>query len=42
MGFVKPSKIQANALPLLLSDPPKNMIGQSQAGTGKTAGIFNS
>ncbi|EJD53977.1 DEAD-domain-containing protein [Auricularia subglabra TFB-10046 SS5] len=37
MGFQKPSKIQERALPLLLSDPPKNMIGQSQSGTGKTA-----
>ncbi|KAL3897905.1 MAG: hypothetical protein SGCHY_003101 [Lobulomycetales sp.] len=37
MGYTKPSKIQEKALPLLLSDPPKNMIGQSQAGTGKTA-----
>ncbi|TCD61125.1 RNA helicase required for poly(A+) mRNA export [Steccherinum ochraceum] len=37
MGFSKPSKIQERALPLLLSDPPQNMIGQSQSGTGKTA-----
>ncbi|KAF9048514.1 P-loop containing nucleoside triphosphate hydrolase protein [Panaeolus papilionaceus] len=37
MGFDKPSKIQEKALPLLLSDPPTNMIGQSQSGTGKTA-----
>lgn len=37
LGYQRPSKIQANALPLLLSNPPKNMIGQSQAGTGKTA-----
>ncbi|KAI8054124.1 ATP-dependent RNA helicase DBP5 [Syncephalis plumigaleata] len=37
MKFTKPSKIQERALPLLLSDPPKNMIGQSQSGTGKTA-----
>ncbi|KAJ3300871.1 RNA helicase required for poly(A+) mRNA export [Kappamyces sp. JEL0829] len=37
LGYQKPSKIQATALPLLLADPPKNMIGQSQAGTGKTA-----
>ncbi|RKP12312.1 P-loop containing nucleoside triphosphate hydrolase protein [Piptocephalis cylindrospora] len=37
MKFVKPSKIQERALPLLLSDPPTNMIGQSQSGTGKTA-----
>ncbi|KAK9358930.1 P-loop containing nucleoside triphosphate hydrolase protein [Lipomyces starkeyi] len=37
MKFQKPSKIQERALPLLLNDPPKNMIGQSQSGTGKTA-----
>ncbi|KAH9481297.1 RNA helicase required for poly(A+) mRNA export [Psilocybe cubensis] len=37
MGFDQPSKIQERALPLLLSDPPTNMIGQSQSGTGKTA-----
>jgi ATP-dependent RNA helicase DDX19/DBP5 len=37
MGFQKPSKIQEKALPLLLSSPPRNMIGQSQSGTGKTA-----
>ena len=37
MKFVKPSKVQARALPLLLADPPQNLIGQSQSGTGKTA-----
>ncbi|KAA1467740.1 DEAD-domain-containing protein [Dentipellis sp. KUC8613] len=37
LGFTKPSKIQERALPLLLRDPPQNMIGQSQSGTGKTA-----
>ncbi|OLL23195.1 ATP-dependent RNA helicase dbp5 [Neolecta irregularis DAH-3] len=37
MKFQKPSKIQERALPLLLSNPPRNMIGQSQSGTGKTA-----
>ncbi len=37
MGFQKPSKIQETALPMLLASPPKNLIGQSQAGTGKTA-----
>lgn len=37
MRFVKPSKIQEKALPLLLANPPMNMIGQSQSGTGKTA-----
>jgi ATP-dependent RNA helicase DDX19/DBP5 len=37
MNFKKPSKIQERALPLLLSNPPINMIGQSQSGTGKTA-----
>ncbi|CAG8458122.1 10212_t:CDS:2 [Paraglomus brasilianum] len=37
MGFRKPSKIQEKALPLLLGNPPRNLIGQSQSGTGKTA-----
>ncbi|KAI9657709.1 MAG: RNA helicase required for poly(A+) mRNA export [Bathelium mastoideum] len=37
MNFRKPSKIQERALPLLLGNPPKNFIGQSQSGTGKTA-----
>ncbi|CAF9903406.1 MAG: RNA helicase required for poly(A+) mRNA export [Heterodermia speciosa] len=37
MRFHKPSKIQEKALPLLMKNPPTNMIGQSQSGTGKTA-----
>ena len=37
MGFNRPSKIQETALPLLLADPPQNLIAQSQSGTGKTA-----
>jgi ATP-dependent RNA helicase DDX19/DBP5 len=37
MRFTKPSKIQEKALPLLLGNPPANLIGQSQSGTGKTA-----
>ena len=37
MRFTKPSKIQENALPLLMRNPPTNFIGQSQSGTGKTA-----
>lgn len=37
MGFMKPSRIQETALPLLLSDKKENMIAQSQSGTGKTA-----
>ncbi|CDR43169.1 CYFA0S11e01002g1_1 [Cyberlindnera fabianii] len=37
MKYQKPSKIQEKALPLLLSNPARNMIGQSQSGTGKTA-----
>jgi ATP-dependent RNA helicase DDX19/DBP5 len=37
MNFRKPSKIQEKALPLLLINPPLNMIAQSQSGTGKTA-----
>lgn len=37
MNFKRPSKIQEKALPLLLANPPQNMIAQSQSGTGKTA-----
>ncbi|KZP00444.1 putative DBP5-ATP-dependent RNA helicase of the DEAD-box family [Calocera viscosa TUFC12733] len=37
MNFFKPSKVQERALPLLLQNPPRNLIGQSQSGTGKTA-----
>lgn len=37
MSFHKPSKIQERALPLLLMNPARNLIGQSQSGTGKTA-----
>ncbi|CAK7204091.1 RNA helicase required for poly(A+) mRNA export [Sporothrix eucalyptigena] len=37
LNFKKPSKIQERALPLLLANPPTNMIAQSQSGTGKTA-----
>lgn len=37
MNFRKPSKVQEKTLPLLLHNPPVNLIGQSQSGTGKTA-----
>lgn len=37
LQFRKPSRIQEKALPLLLANPPRNMIAQSQSGTGKTA-----
>ena len=37
MGFRKPSKVQEKTLPLLMMNPPQNLIGQSQSGTGKTA-----
>lgn len=40
MGFRKPSKIQETVLPLLLSNPPSNIIAQSQSGTGKTAAFL--
>jgi len=36
MNFIKPSKIQGFAIPAILSNPPKNFIGQAQSGTGKT------
>ncbi|XP_075912454.1 ATP-dependent RNA helicase DDX19A-like isoform X6 [Petromyzon marinus] len=37
MGFNRPSRIQESALPMMLADPPQNLIAQSQSGTGKTA-----
>ncbi|EGD72545.1 ATP-dependent RNA helicase eIF4A [Salpingoeca rosetta] len=37
MQYKKPSKIQSTALPLLLKNPPENLVFQSQPGTGKTA-----
>jgi ATP-dependent RNA helicase DDX19/DBP5 len=37
LNFQKPSKIQEKALPIMLANPPQNMIAQSQSGTGKTA-----
>ena len=40
MGFTAPSKIQETALPVLLANPPQNMIAQSQSGTGKTAAFL--
>lgn len=36
MGFRAPSKIQENALPHLMGKSPRNIIAQSQSGTGKT------
>lgn len=36
MGFDRPSAIQEEALPRLLADPPRNLIGQAQSGSGKT------
>ncbi|XP_015787451.1 DEAD-box helicase Dbp80 [Tetranychus urticae] len=40
MGFSAPSKIQETVLPILLSNPPTNIIAQSQSGTGKTAAFL--
>ncbi|XP_029429782.1 ATP-dependent RNA helicase DDX25 isoform X3 [Rhinatrema bivittatum] len=37
IGFNRPSKIQEKALPMMLADPPQDLIAQSQSGTGKTA-----
>ena len=37
MGFDRPSAIQEEALPRILADPPRNVIGQAQSGSGKTA-----
>lgn len=35
MGFDRPSAIQEAALPRILADPPRNLIGQAQSGSGK-------
>ncbi|CAZ84211.1 unnamed protein product [Tuber melanosporum] len=37
LNFRWPSRIQARTIPILLQDPPRNLLGQSQSGTGKTA-----
>uniref|UniRef100_A0A3P8UHP7 RNA helicase n=1 Tax=Amphiprion percula TaxID=161767 RepID=A0A3P8UHP7_AMPPE len=37
MGFNRPSRIQECALPMMLAQPPQNLIAQAQSGTGKTA-----
>eukprot|EP01147_Barroeca_monosierra_P008313 gene8313-859_t len=37
MNYKSPSKVQSAALPLLLKNPPENLVFQSQPGTGKTA-----
>jgi DEAD/DEAH box helicase len=37
MGFDRPSAIQEEALPRILADPARNLIGQAQSGSGKTA-----
>jgi len=36
MGFDRPSAIQEEALPRILVNPPRNLIGQAQSGSGKT------
>jgi ATP-dependent helicase YprA (DUF1998 family) len=36
MGFDRPSAIQEEALPRILANPPRNLIGQAQSGSGKT------
>ncbi len=36
LGFEHPSKIQASAIPIIVSEPYENVIAQSQNGTGKT------
>jgi ATP-dependent RNA helicase DDX19/DBP5 len=36
MGFKKPSRIQAATIPLITAEPPKSIIVQAAAGSGKT------
>mgnify|MGYP000244042697 CR=1 FL=1 len=38
IGYVKPSPIQAEAIPVVLAG--KDIIGQAQTGTGKTAAFM--
>lgn len=45
-GFTKPSPIQAQSWPILLSHkkaniPPRDMVGIAETGSGKTLGMFN-
>ena len=37
MNYIRPSRIQATALPLVVEPKRKNMIGQAPNGSGKTA-----
>ncbi|NNE56261.1 MAG: DEAD/DEAH box helicase, partial [Flavobacteriales bacterium] len=37
MGFTTPTPIQEQAIPILVSEEPKDFIGLAQTGTGKTA-----
>eukprot|EP00123_Amoebidium_parasiticum_P019592 comp27371_c0_seq1/m.47152 comp27371_c0_seq1/g.47152 ORF comp27371_c0_seq1/g.47152 comp27371_c0_seq1/m.47152 type:complete len:512 (-) comp27371_c0_seq1:388-1923(-) len=37
MGFNRPSKIQETTLPMIVQKPPRDLLAQSQSGTGKTA-----
>ena len=37
LGFTTPTPVQEQAIPLLLSDTPKDLLGCAQTGTGKTA-----
>jgi len=36
MGFSKPSRVQAETLPLILSPPYRNLVAQAHNGSGKT------
>ena len=36
MGFSKPSRVQAETLPLILTPPHRNLVAQAHNGSGKT------
>ena len=36
MNFSKPSRIQAETLPMILANPPRSLIAQAHNGSGKT------
>jgi len=37
LNYVRPSQIQALAIPAIMANPPQHFIGQAQSGSGKTA-----
>ena len=40
MGFLRPSRIQAAAIPLIFENPKQHLIAQSKNGSGKTGAFI--